>query len=223
MRGFDSSVGIRFSLQSRLFAWANAPPPALPRNSKSQHQFGNIGHACALSKQSPCHGAAVAGRKRTPFRGVDGADALQESASNDHSLVATMIGSDLEGCGPSQPLPAVNGHHFTAPAERTPSRGSASNDHSLVATMIGSGLEGCGPSQPLPAVNGHRFTAPRERTPSCRRRSSIRYPVAHFSDFFAPRGSGSHRADSIDNQTGTSTALGSWWHNTAEDPVGRSF
>src|SRR6266404_1552406 len=91
MRGFDSSVGIRFSLQSRLFAWANAPPPALPRNSKSQHEFGNIGHACALSKQSPCHGAAVAGRKRTPFRGVDGADALQESASNDHSLVATMI------------------------------------------------------------------------------------------------------------------------------------
>jgi hypothetical protein len=35
-----------------------------------------------------------------------------------------MIG-DLEGCGPSQPLPAVNQHHFTAPTERTPSRESA--------------------------------------------------------------------------------------------------
>ena len=59
-----------------------------------------------------------------------------------------MIGSDLEGCGPSQPLPAVNGHHFTAPAERTPSRESASNGQPFLATMIGSDLEGCGPSQP---------------------------------------------------------------------------
>jgi hypothetical protein len=31
----------------------------------------------------------------------------------------------VEGCGPSQPLPAVNRAHFTAPTERTPSRGSA--------------------------------------------------------------------------------------------------
>src|SRR4029077_17427288 len=83
-----------------------------------------------------------------------------------HPFVATMTGEGREGCGPSQPLPAVNRHHFTAPTERTPSRESASNGDSLVATMIGVGLEGCGPSQPLPAVNRHRFTAPTERTPS---------------------------------------------------------
>jgi hypothetical protein len=70
-----------------------------------------------------------------------------------HPLVATMIGAGLEGCGASQPLPAVNQHRFTAPTERTPSREPASNGDSLVATMIGAGLEGCGPSQPLPAVN----------------------------------------------------------------------
>jgi hypothetical protein len=56
-------------------------------------------------------------------------------------------------------------HHFTAPTERTPSRGPASNGHPLVATMIGGGLEGYGPSQPLPAVNPHHFTAPTERRP----------------------------------------------------------
>src|SRR4029077_5733728 len=44
-----------------------------------------------------------------------------------HPFLATMIGSDLEGGGPSQPWPAANQHHFTAPTERTPSRGSASN------------------------------------------------------------------------------------------------
>jgi hypothetical protein len=40
-----------------------------------------------------------------------------------------MIGGGLEGCGPSQPLPAVNQHPFTAPTERTPSssRDSATN------------------------------------------------------------------------------------------------
>src|SRR6478672_8418407 len=59
-----------------------------------------------------------------------------------HPFVATMIGG-LEGCGPSQPWPAVNQHHFTAPTERTPSRESASNGHALVARMIGGGLEGC--------------------------------------------------------------------------------
>src|SRR4029077_12356175 len=85
-------------------------------------------------------------------------------ASNGHPVVATMIG-DLEGCGPSQPFPAVNQHHFMAPTERTPSRGPASNGHPVVATMIGD-LEGCGPSQPFPAVNQHHFTAPTERTPS---------------------------------------------------------
>jgi hypothetical protein len=57
--------------------------------------------------------AAVAGRKlntgstapteRTPSR---------ESASNVRPVVATMIGGDLEGCGPSQPWPAVNWHHL---------------------------------------------------------------------------------------------------------------
>src|SRR5260370_32452595 len=75
--------------------------------------------------------AAAAGRKQTPFHGADGADALQGSASDDHRFLATMTGSDLEGCGPSQPRPAVNKHHFTAPTERTPSRGRP-------ATTIGS-------------------------------------------------------------------------------------
>src|SRR5258707_1130869 len=46
-------------------------------------------------------------------------------------FVATMIGGGLEGCGPSQPLPAVNLHRFTAPTERTPSREPASNGPSL--------------------------------------------------------------------------------------------
>src|SRR5258708_30317631 len=50
------------------------------------------------------------------------------SAGNDHRFLATMIGSE---CGPSQPWPAVNQHHFTAPTERTPSRGSASNGPSV--------------------------------------------------------------------------------------------
>src|SRR4029077_13443871 len=78
----------------------------------------------------------------------------------------TMLGGGLEGCGPSQPWPAVNQHPFTAPTERTPSRESASDGLPLVATTIGAGLEGCGPSQPWPAVNQHPFTAPTERTPS---------------------------------------------------------
>ena len=81
----------------------------------------------------------------------------------------------LEGCGPSQPLVAVNQHHFAAPTERTPSRESASNGHPVVATMIGD-LEGCGPSQPLVAVNQHHFTAPTERTPS-REAASNGHPV----------------------------------------------
>jgi hypothetical protein len=29
-----------------------------------------------------------------------------------HPLVATMRGGGLEGCGPLQPLPPVNQHHF---------------------------------------------------------------------------------------------------------------
>ena len=35
-----------------------------------------------------------------------------------HPFVATLIGGDLEGCGPSQPLAAENWHHFTAPREQ---------------------------------------------------------------------------------------------------------
>ena len=44
-------------------------------------------------------------------------------------MAASTIAGGLEGCGPSQPLPAVNRPHFTAPTERTPtsSRGSASH------------------------------------------------------------------------------------------------
>jgi hypothetical protein len=52
-------------------------------------------------------------------------------------IAATMIGGSLEGCGPSQPLPAVNQHHFTAPTERTPSRESASNGHSFFRIQYG--------------------------------------------------------------------------------------
>src|ERR1700724_1041169 len=52
---------------------------------------------------------------------------------------------------------------------------------------------------------------------------SIRYPAAHLGRFFAPQGSTSHRADSIDNQTGTSKALDSLRHNIGEDSVGSSF
>ena len=42
-------------------------------------------------------------------------------------MAASTIAGGLEGCDPSQPLPAVNQPHFTAPTERTPSRGSASH------------------------------------------------------------------------------------------------
>jgi hypothetical protein len=53
-----------------------------------------------------------------------------------------MIGAGLQGCGPSQPWPALDQLHFTAPTERTPSRGSASNGQPFITTMIGAGLEG---------------------------------------------------------------------------------
>jgi hypothetical protein len=36
-----------------------------------------------------------------------------------HPFVATMIGGDLEGCGPSQPLAAENRHRITAPTEQS--------------------------------------------------------------------------------------------------------
>jgi len=42
---------------------------------------------------------------------------------------------------PSQPWPALDQLHFTAPTERTLSRGSASNGQPFITTMIG-GLEG---------------------------------------------------------------------------------
>ena len=48
-----------------------------------------------------------------------------------HPLVAPMIGAGLEGCGPSQPLPAVNLQRFTAPTERAPSREPAGNGPSV--------------------------------------------------------------------------------------------
>jgi hypothetical protein len=73
--------------------------------------------------------AAAAGRKPTPLHGADRADALQlqgigqqwpSGRSNDDRW-------GTEGCGPPQPWPAVNQHRFTAPTERTPSRGSANN------------------------------------------------------------------------------------------------
>ncbi|HEX7194298.1 MAG TPA: hypothetical protein VF207_04955, partial [Chthoniobacterales bacterium] len=56
-------------------------------------------------------------------------------------MVADDDRGRLGGSGPSQPLPAVNWHLFTAPTERTPSRESASNGHALAATKIGGGLE----------------------------------------------------------------------------------
>src|SRR5258707_6727336 len=70
--------------------------------------------------------AAVAGRKSTPVprRRRSGRPPGNRLAMA-HAVVATMIGG-LEGCGPSQPLPAVNQHHCTAPTERTP-RESAGN------------------------------------------------------------------------------------------------
>jgi hypothetical protein len=81
--------------------------------------------------------------------------------------VATMIGGGLEGCGPSQPWPAVNWHHCTAPTERTPSRESAGNGPCGRGNDDRWGPGGLAvPSQPLLAANRHHITAPTERTPS---------------------------------------------------------
>jgi len=47
----------------------------------------------------------------TPFHGADGADILQFQGIGQqrrNSVVATMMGEDLEGCALSQPLPAAN-------------------------------------------------------------------------------------------------------------------
>jgi hypothetical protein len=53
--------------------------------------------------------AAVAGRKlNTGFTAPTERTPSRASASDGHPFVATMIGGGLEGCGPSQPLPAVN-------------------------------------------------------------------------------------------------------------------
>src|SRR6266436_9310012 len=84
-----------------------------------------------------------------------------------HPFVATMIDGGLEGCGPSQPWPAVNQHHFTAPTERTPSRESASNGPSVRGNDVRWRPGGL---RSLAAVAGRKlntgFTAPTERTPS---------------------------------------------------------
>ena len=66
--------------------------------------------------------SAVAGRKSTPFHGADGADALQGIGQRWPSVRSNDDRCRLgEGCGPSQPWPAVNQHPFTAPTEWTPS------------------------------------------------------------------------------------------------------
>src|SRR6266436_5821087 len=80
-----------------------------------------------------------------------------------HPFVATMIDGGLEGCGPSQPWPAVNQHHFTAPTERTPSRESASNGPSVRGNDVRWRPGGL---RSLAAVAGRKlntgFTAPTE-------------------------------------------------------------
>src|SRR5260370_1064095 len=95
-----------------------------------------------------------------------------------HPLVATMIGGGVEVCGPSQPLPAVNQHAFTAPPERAPSRGSPGNGPSVggnddrrrpgglrsLAAVAGRkstpfhGADGAAPSRES-ASNGHPIAA----------------------------------------------------------------
>src|SRR5258706_9617463 len=70
-------------------------------------------------------------------------------------FVVTIIGGGLE----LRSLAAVGSrhqHHFTAPTERTPSRGSASDAHPAVATMFGGGLEGFGAprSRAAPSPDG---------------------------------------------------------------------
>jgi hypothetical protein len=54
-----------------------------------------------------------------------------------------MIGGGLEGSGPSLPLCAASQHRFTAPTERTPSKGSASNGHPVVAMTVRHRLDVC--------------------------------------------------------------------------------
>ncbi len=61
-------------------------------------------------------------------------------------LSSTLIHSDLEGCGPLAAAVRRYQQRFTAPTERTPSRGSARNAHPIAATIISGGLEGYGPS-----------------------------------------------------------------------------
>src|SRR5260370_394402 len=72
-----------------------------------------------------------------------------------HPFVATMIGGGLEGYGPSQPLPAVNQHRFTAPTERAPSRGPPGNGPS-----VGANDDRWGPGglRSLAAVAGRKST-----------------------------------------------------------------
>jgi hypothetical protein len=83
-------------------------------------------------------------RKSTPFHGADGADALQESASNAYKVLATMTGGDLEGCGPSQPLPARKSTPLHGADGADALQESASNAYKVLATMTGGDLEGRG-------------------------------------------------------------------------------
>jgi len=71
-----------------------------------------------------------------------------------------MIGGGLEGSGPSLPLCAASQHRFTAPTERTPSKGSASNGHPVGETTTSRTSTTTRTS--TIAVNGERQTAKTE-------------------------------------------------------------
>src|SRR5258708_35618318 len=72
-------------------------------------------------------------------------------------FVATLIGAGLEGCGPSQPWPAVNQHRFTAATERAPSRESANNGHPVCGN---DDRRRPGGLRSLAAVAGRKSTPP---------------------------------------------------------------
>jgi hypothetical protein len=61
----------------------------------------------------------------------------RKSAGYGHFVCGNDERAGMEGCGPSQPLPAVNQHHFAVPTERTPSRESAGNGHSFFRIQNG--------------------------------------------------------------------------------------
>src|SRR6516165_8200252 len=66
-------------------------------------------------------------------------------------MAASTLAGGLEGCGPSQPLPAVNRPHFTAPTERTPSSSRGSASHGLDCFRA----ESCSPLGERMAVPHH--------------------------------------------------------------------